>query len=65
MMALGNAVEIVMATYQLVYPEAPYEWLEKAANETLHWSARVTDPTLEQMNAHEARIRKMCTTGQW
>ncbi|UEM46951.1 hypothetical protein SEA_TARGARYEN_203 [Streptomyces phage Targaryen] len=64
-MALGNAVEIVMATYQLVYPEAPYEWLEKAANETLHWSARVTDPTIEQMNAHEARIRKMCTTGQW
>jgi hypothetical protein len=64
-MALGDAVQIVMASYQLVYPDAPYEWLERAAKETLYWSARVTNPTLEQMEAHEARVRHMCTTGEW
>ncbi|ASR77864.1 hypothetical protein FDI38_gp103 [Streptomyces phage Peebs] len=62
---MESAVDLVMQSYQLVYPDAPYEWLEKAANETLHWSARVTDPTLEQMNAHQARIDTMCRTGQW
>ncbi|QGH76467.1 hypothetical protein SEA_DAUBENSKI_197 [Streptomyces phage Daubenski] len=61
----GSAIDIVMASYQLVYPDAPYEWLEKAAKETLYWSARTVNPTVEQMNTHQARIDKMCTTGEW
>jgi transposase-like protein len=62
---LGDAIQTVAASYGLVYPGVPYEWLERAAKETLYWSANNPNPTIAQMNEHQARIQSMCTTGEW
>jgi hypothetical protein len=62
---MHSAIDIVVANYRLVWPTAPYEWMEKAARETIYWSSNNPSPTIEQMNEHQARITKMCTTGEW
>lgn len=62
---MHSAIDIVVASYRLLWPNAPYEWLQRAATETLYWSTGNPSPTIEQMNAHQARVESMCTTGAW
>ncbi|QJD50919.1 hypothetical protein KNV00_gp100 [Streptomyces phage Bmoc] len=49
----------------VAYPNAPQEWLDRAARETVSFSTRHKNPTPEQRDAFNARIERMCTTGEW
>jgi hypothetical protein len=63
---MTDAVSIIIASYELAYPNAPYEWLEKAAKETLFFTSKPgSGQDSEKILEHLERVKNMCTTGNW
>ncbi len=62
---MESAINLIVASLDLAYPGKPYEWVEKAATEILHFPGRYPNATVEQEAALMERVQNMCTTGQW
>jgi len=62
---MPSLIDIAAASIALVHPDAPYEWIEKSAKEMIWFSSQNPNATIEQMDALNERINKMCTTGEW
>ncbi|AXH66680.1 hypothetical protein SEA_SPILLED_224 [Streptomyces phage Spilled] len=62
---MPSLIDITAASIALIHPGAPYEWIEKAAKEMIWFSSQNPNPSIEQMDALNERINKMCTTGEW
>lgn len=61
----GDAIDYIRVNLEMVYPNQPIEWLQRAAVEMFRFNDSYSNPTMEQRIELDRRIQNMCTTGQW
>lgn len=60
-----NVIDIICTSLNLVYPDRPCEWIERAAKEMFRFTDQNPNATQEQRIELDRRIQNMCTTGKW
>jgi len=58
-------VSYITDMLQTQYPKAKNVWVRRAAQDLVVWYAQNPNPTEEQINAQDARVKIMCTKGTW
>lgn len=61
----GDAIDYIRVNLEMVYPNQPIEWLQRAAVEMFRFNDSYDNPAMEQRIELDRRVQNMCTTGEW